>query len=299
MVLVVFCYAGNILVGKAINELPTFTITFFRVLIAFILILPIGLKSAWKHRFTLWEHKRPLVIMALTGVTFFNTFIYGALQFTTATNVSVLETVIPVVTVILSGYLLKEKLRSIQWMGMMLSFFGAIWVVMDGKILELTSIAWNIGDAIMIGAIVTWTVYSIYVKKYMHLFPPFASLLVMMGIAVVVLLPFVVVEWSVTAVPAFEVPHLASFLYLGIFPSLIALLLYNRAVALLGASQASVFLNFLPVVTMIGAYLWLGETITYREIIGTLVVIGGVMLVTHFNVKRRRIVENIEETQSL
>lgn len=224
MVLVVICYAGNILVGKAINEIPPFTIAFFRVLVAFIVVLPIGLRSAWKHRFTLWEHKRPLIIMALTGVTFFNTFIYGALQFTTATNVSVLETVIPVVTVIFSAFLLKERLRNIQWLGMMFSFLGAIWVVMDGKIFELTSVAWNIGDAIMIGAVLTWVVYSIYVKKYMHLFPPFASLLVMTGMAIIVLLPFVLVEWSVTSVPTFEFPHLISVLYLGIFPSLIALL---------------------------------------------------------------------------
>lgn len=65
---------------------------------------------------------------------------------------------------------------------------------------------------------------------------------------------------------------------------------------LLGASQATVFLNFLPVFTMVGAYFWLGETITSREIIGALAVISGVMLVTHFSVKRARTVEGVEET---
>ena len=300
MVFVVFCYAGNILVGKAINELPPFTIAFFRVFVAFVVLIPFGMRSAWKTRFTLWEHRWPFLIMTLTGVTFFNTFIYGALQFTTATNVAVLETVIPVLTVLLSVYLLKERLRGIQLVGILMSFLGALWVVMDGRILEMTSIAWNIGDGIMIGAILTWVVYSIYVKKYMHLFPPFASLFVMTGLSFIVLLPIVIVEWSVVGVPTFVLSdHLISFLYLGIFPSLIALIFYNRAVDLLSASQASVFLNLMPIVTMVGAYFWLGESISFMEITGTIIVISGVMLVTQFNPKQRKLPINAPESQSL
>lgn len=117
MVFVVIFYAGNILLGKAINELPPFTIAFFRLVVAFIIILPFGLKKAWNYRFKMWEYKKPFIIMTLTGITFFNTFIYGALQFTTSTNVSVLETVIPVVTVVLSAVLLKEKLLHVQKAG--------------------------------------------------------------------------------------------------------------------------------------------------------------------------------------
>ena len=91
MVLVAVFYAGNILVGKALNDLPPFTIAFFRVLIAFIALMPFGMKSAWRNRSVFLEYKKPLLIMTLTGVTFFNTFIYAALQHTTATNVSVLR----------------------------------------------------------------------------------------------------------------------------------------------------------------------------------------------------------------
>ncbi|WP_407270206.1 DMT family transporter [Radiobacillus sp. PE A8.2] len=290
MIFVVIFYAGNILVGKALNDLPPFTIAFMRLFVAFIVLTPLGISSFWKNRLTFWNHKIPLLVMTLSGVTFFNTFIYGALQFTTATNVSVLESVIPVVTVLLSIFLLKEKLQGIQWIGIILSFLGAIWVVLDGKIFELASIAWNIGDAIMIGAIISWAIYSICVKRYMHLFPSFAALFVMTGVSVVVLLPIVGIEWVVTGVPAFSASsHMIGFLYLGIFPSFIALVFYNRAVDLLSASQASVFLNFLPVVTMLGAYLWLGETITVMQIIGTFIVITGVILTTQFRVNRGKV----------
>ena len=290
MIIVVIIYAGNILVGKAINELPPFTIAFFRLLIAFIVLFPLGYRSARKSRSIFLEYKKPFLVMTLTGITFFNTFIYSSLQFTTASNVSVLEAIIPVVTVVLSAWMLKERLQGVQWAGVLLSFIGAIWVVLDGAIFQLASIDWNIGDAIMIGAIGSWAIYSIYVKQYMHLFPSYGALLVMTGISVVILLPIVMFEWIIQGVPSLgTLNYVLGFLYLGIFPSFIALVFYNRAIDLLSASEASVFLNFLPVVTMAGAFLWLGESITVMQGLGALVVITGVILTTQAKGKRQSV----------
>ncbi|WP_416150459.1 DMT family transporter [Salipaludibacillus sp. HK11] len=281
MIFVVIFYAGNILIGKAINELPPFTIAFFRLFIAFLIILPIAWKKAWQDRALFLQYKKPFIFMTLSGVTFFNTFIYGSLQFTTSSNVAVLETVIPALTVVLSAILLKERLIKIQWFGVCLSLIGALWVVMDGKIFNLASMIWNPGDFIMIGAIISWSIYSIMVKKYMHLFPSFAALLVMTGISIIVLLPIVAVEWLLVGVPTLFEPNLmVGLLYLGVFPSFIALMFFNRAVSVLGASKSSIFLNFLPVFTIIGAYLWLGEQITSMQITGAVIVIAGVIMTT-------------------
>lgn len=284
LVFTVVLYAGNILVGKGINELPPVTISFFRLVIAFIVLLPLGFRSAWKHRQTFIEYKKPFLLMTLTGISFFNLLLYSALQFTTASNVSVLEAVIPAVTALMSAFLLKERLLKFQWTGIFLSLFGAIWVVTDGHIWQVVAADWNIGDLIMIGSIVCWAVYSITVKQYLHLFPVYGALLAMTGISVILLVPFLLLEWSITgfspAILIHSPDYTVGLLYLGIFPSFIALLFYNRAVELLGASRASVFLNFLPVVTMAGAYLWLGETVSIMQIIGALLVVFGVTLTT-------------------
>lgn len=289
LIFVVFFYAGNILVGKAINELLPFSIAFFRLLVAFIVLFPIGCRGAWKYRHSFLEHKKPLLLMALTGIAFFNTFIYSALHFTSSTNVAVLESVVPVLTVGLSAFILKENLNRIQWIGVFLSLLGAIWVVLDGRVLQLANMDWNIGDAIMIGAVVSWAVYSIAVKQYMHLFPFYGGLLVMTGVSIIILFPFVLIEWLVTGVPTLGSPNIVlGLLYLGIFPSFIALIFYNRAVDLLTASQASVFLNFLPVVVMVGAYLWMDEAVTGMKVTGALVVIAGVVLTTRAQTKRRQ-----------
>ncbi|MDX6151424.1 DMT family transporter [Marinococcus sp. PL1-022] len=287
LIMVVFFYSGNILVGKAINELPPFTIAFFRLMIAFLCIVPLGWKSAWKAKNIFWAHRLPLIVLTVTGVTFFNTFIYGALQFTSSTNVSVLETIIPAVTVLLSTYILKERLRFIQWIGVVLSIVGALWVVMNGRLFAIAEMNWNAGDGIMVGAIACWSIYSIAVKRYMHLFPPYGVLLVMTGISIIILVPFITAEWLFLGVPSFTLSEqLPSLAYLGLFPGFIALLFYNRAVDQLGASKASVFLNFLPVVTMAGAVLWLEETLTPAKVIGALIVIAGVLLTTQGRPKR-------------
>lgn len=224
----VIFYAGNILVGKAINELPPFTITFFRLLTAFIVLLPIGVSGALRHREEFRKHKKPLLIMTVTGIALFNILLYGALQFTTSTKVAVMEGAIPVVTVIMSAYMLKERLNISQWSGILLSMAGAVWVVMNGNVLELATSDWNVGDVIMVGAVITWAIYTIAVKQYMPLFPLYGALLVMSGLSLIMLLPFLLIEWFVMGIPAFTVPTVGGF-YIWAFFRLFLLLYFTIA----------------------------------------------------------------------
>lgn len=281
MILVTIFYSGNILVGKAINDLPPFTIAFFRLIVAVLVLFPIGYQSLKDSYHVFVKHKGPFFVITLTGITFFNTFIYGALQFTTSTKVSVLEAIIPVFTVILSYFYLKERLRSIQWVGVIVSLLGAIWVILNGEIFVLASIDWNIGDAIMLGACVSWAVYSIAIKKYMHFFPLYGTVLAMSIVSALILIPFVLIEWIYLGYyPTFDIGIIIGLGYIGIFPSFFAIIFYNRAVDMIGATRASIFLNFMPVFTMAGAYVWLGEEITMMHIIGVVAVILGVILTT-------------------
>lgn len=274
--LVVVFYAGNILTGKALDDLPPVTIAFTRLVIAFLVLLPLGWRSAWSARRSFVEHSRPLLLMSATGVAFFNALIYAALQFTSATNVSVLEAVIPAVTVALSVVVLRERLRPIQWIGVAVSLFGAVAVVMDGNVVALGEVDWNQGDAIMVVAILSWAVYSVTVRRHLRSFPEWGGLLVMTGLSVLILAPFAVAEWWIVGeVPLESGAHWWGLLYLGVFPSVVALAFYNRAVATLGASRASAFLNFLPVATMLGAVAFLGEEVSAAQIVGaTLVMVG-------------------------
>lgn len=279
LLLVILMYSGNILVGKAINELPPFTIALGRLTVAFIMLTPFGLFQAVKDKNLYLQYKRPLLIMTLTGITFFSSFIYSALQFTSSTNVSILETLIPALTVVLSVWFLKENITLIQWLGVIVSFAGAVWVVADGSLTFFVQHIPNKGDMIMIAAIISWAIYSLHVKQYMHNFRIFGIIWFMTGISVIILLPIVMIEWSITGIPdIFQGGKLAGIFYLGTCPSFIALILYSRSVIVLGAGKASVMLNLLPVFTMFGAFFLLNENISFSQILGSLIVISGVTM---------------------
>ncbi|RKD73324.1 drug/metabolite transporter (DMT)-like permease [Sinobaca qinghaiensis] len=295
LIITVIIFTGNILVGKALEDIPPFTIAFLRVGIALAVVLPIGWKQAVRHREVFRSEWKPLLGLALTGVAFFNAFIYLSLKYTSASNVAILESSIPVVTIAASFFLFQERLKGYQWAGVVLSVGGAVWVITDGSMEVIRSLSFNRGDVIMLAAVAVWVIYSFLVKMHMFKFPAYGSLLVMLAAATLVLLPFAAVETILYGLPPIDgYQDAAGIAYLGIFPSVIALLLWNRSIAEIGASQSSVFLNLLPVFTMAGAYIFLGDTITWTQAGGAVVVISGVMLTTRKSIGFRRIKKHNE-----
>ncbi len=276
LLLVVTIFSGNILVGKALVDLPPFTISLGRVAIALVVMLPLGWHQA-RHGWPVFRrHWRPLLGLALSGVAFFNALIYAALKFTSATNVAILESLIPVATLLLSVLLLGERFRPLQWGGVVVSLGGAVVVITAGEGAELVPGGVNPGDLIMLLAVLVWVGYSLLVKEHMARFPRYGGLLVMLVIANLALAPIALLEGAWQVVPRLSSAELAGLGYLGLFPSVVALLLYNSALADIGPTRAAVYLNLLPVFTMLGAWWWLGDHILAVQVVGSLVVIAGV-----------------------
>ncbi|SDJ84764.1 DMT family transporter [Sediminibacillus albus] len=288
LLIVMMIFSSNLLIGKGINELPPFTIAFFRFVVAFLVLLPLGWKS-FKQNIPLWKKEwKALLSLALFGMAFFNALVYASLQYTTSTNVAIIEATTPVFTIGLGLLFLKrEQLTLNQTIGVILSLAGAIWVIANGSLAVIYHLQFNIGDLLMVGAVIVWAVYSILVKRHNAKFPTYGGLLVMYAIAAACLFPLAFSEWIVSA-PSISGKQMLSLLHLGIFPSVIALILWNRAVEEVGPSQASIFFNFLPIFTMIGAALFLGEQIRLVQVIGVTLVIAGVYLSTRSK-KRRKI----------
>ncbi|MGO4889777.1 DMT family transporter [Anaerobacillus sp. MEB173] len=280
LIFTVLFYSGNILIGKAINDLPPITITLIRCLIAFIILLPISIREIRVHK-QLWRKEwKPLVWLSLTGIVLFNSLLYGSLQFTSSTNVAIIEAITPVFTILLGITLLKERLNRLQWAGILLSIIGAIWVISKGSLQVILQLQFNLGDLIALFAVVSWAVYSILVKQHSYKFPVYGGIAAMLLIAIIFLVPLASVEWSRDLLDLFNLKMIMGLLYLGIFPSILALMFWNRAVADIGPSRASIFLNLLPVFTIIGAVLFLGETVTIVQLLGGVIVIAGVFLST-------------------
>lgn len=279
-------YAGNILVGKAVaGSLPPVTLALGRVLVALIAVVCLFGPAAYRQRALLMQQWRGLLAIAVSGVALFNVFVYSALKYTSATNVAVLESGVPVITALCMAAFFGERLRRRQWLGIVLSVAGAAWVVSAGNLSQLLEQA-NRGDVLMLLAVCAWVGYSFTIRHWMVGLPTYATLVPLMAIAALVLAPLALVE-NLLLAPRWTLDSQAfmALLYLGLGPSLVAFVAYNKAVLLVGPSRSAVLLNLLPLATMAGGFWWLGAPITLVQVIGSVVVVVGVTLVVF---ERRR-----------
>lgn len=281
LLLAMMMFAGNLIVGKPVaRELPPFTLTLLRYIVAFLAVLPLGFKQ-WKYNQSLWKKEwKGLVSLTLSGLVLFNALVYLALRYTTSINAAIVESSTPIFALLLGFILLNERFKKIQLAGVALSLFGVFFVITKGSREIIATLSFNPGDIIMLAAMVTWSFYSIFIKKHTWKFPAYGGLLVMFGLAILFLVPLALFELPQWSSIDWSPAVFGGLVYLGVFPSLVALIAYNKAISEIGPSEASIYLNFIPVFTMIGAVAFLGENLTFVQIAGSILVISGVLITT-------------------
>jgi len=287
LILTTMIYAGNLIVGKFVtNTIPAFNIAFLRLVIALLFLLPLGFRE-WKNHLELWKREWKAIFgLSLTGIALFNILVYFSLHHTTSINAGIIEGTTPIFSILLGFIFLKETFNNVQIIGVVLSFIGVIWVITKGAMEHLISFSFNLGDITMFLAIIDWAVYSIFVKLYQKRFPLYGSLTLMMLIAVLFSFPFAALEWEQMTHVDWRLSTVLGLLYLGIFPSVLALIFWNKAVSEIGPARSSVFLNLMPVFTTIGAIIFLGESFTVIQGIGGLMVLLGVFLTSQVKIPK-------------
>lgn len=281
LIIVVMFYSGNLLIGKSLSDsIPPLTLTMLRFLIAFLVVLPLGLKDLKKFK-TAWKIEwKVLVGLSLTGIVLFNLLIYISLNHTTSINAAIVESTTPIFALILGFIFLKERFNKIQLIGVVISLIGVFIVITKGSVELIKNLSFNYGDITMFLAVFFWSIYSILIKKHNWKFPLYSGLLIIFGIGLLFLIPLSLFEISDFTHINWTLKTIISVLYLGIGPSVIALILWNKAVGQIGPSRSSIYLNLLPVFTAFGAMMFLDEVILPLQITGGIMVLVGVILTT-------------------
>lgn len=277
-----FLWGGNFVVGKTlVDHASPDTLTTLRWIIAVIVLIPI---VWWKEKSLLPSRKAifPLILMGLTGVVLFNLFQFLALEFTSATNVGLISTLNMFSIAMFSFLFLKEKINTLQVGSMIISFVGVLLVLSKGHLEVLFSIGFNKGDLLMAAAVCVWGIYSVISKWAMKYTTPLMATLYSGIFGVIVLIPFNVRDFTITNLDA---SFVQSILYTGVVSTVVCMLLWNIGVQKLGATTSGMFLNFNPIFTAVIAFMWLGETMTWIQGVGSLIVITGCFLFTIFKRK--------------
>ena len=198
---------------------------------------------------------------------------------TTATNTAWLITTIPVFIVVLSFFILKERINPRQIVGMVLAAFGVLILVSRGELGSLNFIK-SYGDWMVLASCVTWAIYTILGKKIAGA-PSLAVTTVILSVAAVVLVPPVFVTTGIAKYLSLPPRIIIALLFLGFFCLGLAYWFWTEALQRKTAGQVGVYLYLEPLSTTLVAPLVLGEAVTISLIGGGLLVAIGVWLVEH------------------
>ena len=218
-----------------------------------------------------------IMAAGLCGVTLYFLFQNIALSYTLAANVSVLVSVVPLFTALVSRAILNERLKANFFLGFTVAMAGIILIAFNGSlVLKLNPL----GDLLSILAALVWAFYSVLIKKI--------SVQQSAMLAVTRQVFFYGLLFVLPVLPLFEfrpglerlavLPNLLNLLFLGVVASALCYVTWNYAVHLLGPVKTSVYIYLIPIVTIVASLLVLHEAITLVAGIGMALILTGMAL---------------------
>ncbi len=276
-----FFWAGNIVLARAVHyEIPPFTMVFFRWAIAFALLLPFVFSEIKGNFVEIKENWKRLLWLGLTGTVGFNAMMYIGLNYTTANNAVLINSLVPVFILVFSFVFMGEKIGFIKALGCGISLIGMVIIVSRGEFNSITIPIINPGDFWITAAMMSWAIYTISLKKSTTSFSPLAFLASILALGLPILIPFFLWEISEKGLIEFSLLNLLSLFYFGIFPSLIAYIFWNYGVSQIGAVRAGIFTHLVPVFGILLSVVFLGEKIHGYHVLGAFLIFFSVWILT-------------------
>ena len=277
-------WAGNTVLARGVADLiPPVAMSFWRWTLAFTLLTPFSWRLVHKDWPQIRQNWQIITLIGLLGITSFNTLLYTAAQTTTALNIALTQSVMPVIIVLLSFLLYREKVTRLQIVAVVICSIGAGVIVIRGDWQRLLQLQFVTGDLLMLLAVCLYALYSVLLRKRPKIHP-LSFLTATFFVGVVSLFPLYL--WELTFAPPLQLnrPVLLSLLYVGLCPSILAYLCWNRGIEQIGANRAGLFINLIPLFASLMAILFLGESLQRYHLLGILIIFSGLAL---FNWPRR------------
>ncbi|KQT88157.1 hypothetical protein ASG48_01545 [Aurantimonas sp. Leaf443] len=273
-----FFWGGNAVAGKlAIGHVSPMVITCLRWLIACAILAPFALKDVRRD----WDLLRPklllLFVLGAMGFTVFNAIFYVALQHTTAINVLIEQSSMPLVVFLASFLLFGTRAHPAQILGFSLTLVGVLLTATHGDLSTLLSLDLNRGDAMMMAAVVIYGLYTVALR-YKPALHWRSTIFVLSVSALLASLPFLGAEVAQGAAQWPDLEGALIVLYIALCPSIAAQSLYIRGVEMIGPNRANLFINLTPIFGTAMAVLVVGEDLFAYHILALVFVVGGIAL---------------------
>ena len=271
-------WSGNFIIARGLNEsIPPISLAFWRWAVAVVVFLPFALKPLIAEWDILKANIPYLAITSLLGITIFNTLIYLAGHTTTAINLSLISITFPVFVVILSRIFFRELITVNNGVGIIIVTTGVIVLITKGDISRLLNLSISIGDVWMLLAAIIFAVYSILLKGKPKQLSIWAFQLSTFILGLIFLFPFFMWEYVTASPVEYDANIIYSILYVGVFASLSAFVLWNKAIVTVGPSKAGMIYYTLPLFSGFLAYLFLKEGISIIHFYSAVLIFSGII----------------------
>ena len=272
----------NWVIGRAlVGHVSPFAITFARWTVAVAVMMPFAwpaIRANWPLIRRSWK---TIAWLAFWGTGLHNAFAYVGLQYTTATNGVILNSSIPIMIIVLGWLLYRETITRVQALGVAISLAGILAIISRGDLQVLAALSLNKGDLIVLVGMAFWAAYTVFLRMKPAELPGLALLACCGTLGIVLLLPFFLFEmFYLDGRVELTAATIGAVLYMGIFPSFVGYIFWNRGVAEVGPNVAGIFVHLMPAFGALLAWLFLDERIQAYHLVGIALILAGVALTT-------------------
>ncbi|MRT01834.1 DMT family transporter [Ewingella americana] len=273
--LAVLIWSINAVVSKAsATAIDPAAISFYRWFLALITLTPFVLPSVIRNFKEIKQHWWKLLILGLLGMVLFQSLAYYAAHTVSALYIGIITSFIPLLTVLISLFVLSVVPTVGLALGGVLSLIGLVWLVSAGNPAQLLEHGIGSGEIMMFVASISYALYGVLTKRWAIPLPNWQSLYMQILFGVVLLLPNFLMTDNVQ-LNAHNIPLVA---FAGIAASILAPFLWIQGVIRLGANKTSIFMNLAPIFTAVIAVIFLHEQLHSYHLIGGGITLLGVIL---------------------
>ena len=275
----VLTWAIGLIIGRAVyEEIPPVGLSFWRWLLATLILFPFCWPAVRRNINVVAKNLRYFFMQGVF-MTGGGVLLYVALNFTTAINVSLVNSTQPALTVLIARIILGDKVNGFQLTGIAAAMVGVTIMVSKADLELLLALDFNLGDLITILATIVYSMYAINIRKMPADLGLFPSVFVILLLGSIFLLPFYLWEtYYIRPVPLTGTFVMSSFT-LAFLVSICSLAMWNTGNAAVGHNRASIFVNLFPVYSAILAIIFLGESVFLFHVFGAIFVCAGIFMV--------------------
>jgi drug/metabolite transporter (DMT)-like permease len=277
LVIVMLLWAGNSIIGRALrDDIPPFSLALFRWSGALALLLPFAWRRILADKAVIAARWPVILLLGSLGVGIFNALLYSGLRRTTALNALLIQAAIPTLVLAFDFAFFRSRPRPAQAAGVAIAAVGVATIVFKADPSALLALRFGLGDLLVLTAVVVWALYTSLLRLRPPIHPlAFLALTFMVGVAA--MLPGALAEWRhFTIRPTPQV--LGGIAYVAVLPSLVAYLMFNRAVAEIGAADAGQVISLQPLFGALLASLLLGESLHSYHFAGMALILLGIVV---------------------